>query len=150
MEYIDDTEQARKRKERKEARRAENKRKWAERNEALKAKLPIGYSATEDKKRMQEFKNQLLTEHNVTSVTRKVLAIALDDEHPGQMAALKMCWDRQMPVSIFEENDGKAGVTTVIIDRSCGGKVTIKGKGGDVEIDNETYLGSPETYENGE
>ena len=36
------------------------------------------------------------------NVVRKVLAIALDDKHPKQMEALKMCFDRLAPVSVFE------------------------------------------------
>lgn len=36
-------------------------------------------------------------------VVKKVLAIALDDGHPKQMEALKMCFDRLAPVSVFEK-----------------------------------------------
>lgn len=36
-------------------------------------------------------------------VVRKVLSIALDDKHPKQMEALKMCFDRLAPVSVFEK-----------------------------------------------
>lgn len=36
------------------------------------------------------------------NVVKKVLAIALDDKHPKQMEALKMCFDRLAPVSVFE------------------------------------------------
>lgn len=37
------------------------------------------------------------------NVVKKVLAIALDDKHPKQMEALKMCFDRLAPVSVFEK-----------------------------------------------
>lgn len=36
------------------------------------------------------------------NVVKKVLAIALDDKHPKQMDALKMCFDRLAPMSVFE------------------------------------------------
>ena len=55
------------------------------------------------KQRMAEFKEQLLHAPVATSVIRTVLEIARDSEHPGQMAALKMCMDRLLPVSMFEE-----------------------------------------------
>ena len=97
------------RKQVKQKKREENKKAWAEKVKETKAKLPIGYSASDDKKRVQEFKNQLL--HAVTGETiiRKVIAVAKDDEHPGQMAALKMCLDRLLPVSLFESAEAKAG-----------------------------------------
>lgn len=37
------------------------------------------------------------------NVVKKVLQIALDDAHPKQMEALKMCFDRLAPVSVFEK-----------------------------------------------
>lgn len=36
-------------------------------------------------------------------VVRKVLEIALNDEHPKQLEALKMCFERLAPVSVFEK-----------------------------------------------
>lgn len=36
-------------------------------------------------------------------VVKKVLEIALTDSHPKQMDALKMCFDRLAPVSVFEK-----------------------------------------------
>ena len=59
---------------------------------------PIG-----NKQRMVEFKEQLLKAENGKKVITKVLEVAMDDEHPNQAAALKMCMDRMLPVSMFEE-----------------------------------------------
>ena len=36
------------------------------------------------------------------NVVKKVLQIALDDKHPKQLEALKMCFDRLAPMSVFE------------------------------------------------
>jgi hypothetical protein len=108
------------RKQVKQKKREANKKAWAEKVKETKAKLPIGYSASDDKKRVQEFKNMLL--HAVTgeSVIRKVIDVARNDEHPGQMAALKMCMDRLLPVSLFESAEAKTGgmgnITIVIGD----------------------------------
>lgn len=91
------------RKQVKQKRREENKKAWAEKVDKAKAKLPIGYSASDDKKRVQEFKNMLLRATTGESVIRKVIDVARNDGHPGQMAALKMCMDRLLPVSVFED-----------------------------------------------
>jgi len=107
------------RKQVKQKKREANKKAWAEKLKETKAKLPFGYSASDDKKRMQEFKNQLL--HAVTGETiiRKVIAVAKNDEHPGQMAALKMCMDRLLPVSLFEKDGG--GNSRPIVNITIGG-----------------------------
>jgi hypothetical protein len=45
----------------------------------------------------------------------KVIEIALNDEHPGQMAALKMCIDRTLPVSMFEKDKSQRSAVTINI-----------------------------------
>lgn len=94
---------AEERKRIKDEKREANRKAWAESQKLVKAKKPIGVSPKDDKKRIQEFKEQLLSAAVGTSVIRKVIDVARNDEHPGQMAALKMCLDRLLPVSLFEE-----------------------------------------------
>jgi hypothetical protein len=48
-------------------------------------------------------------------VAEKVIQIALNDEHPGQMAALKMCMDRTLPVSMFEKDKSQRSAVTINI-----------------------------------
>jgi len=48
-------------------------------------------------------------------VAQKVIQIALNDEHPGQMAALKMCLDRTLPVSMFEKDKHQRSAVTINI-----------------------------------
>lgn len=48
-------------------------------------------------------------------VAQKVIEIALNDEHPGQMAALKMCIDRTLPVSMFEKDKSQRSAVTINI-----------------------------------
>lgn len=48
-------------------------------------------------------------------VTQKVIQIALNDDHPGQMAAIKMCIDRALPVSMFEKEKGQRSAVTINI-----------------------------------
>jgi hypothetical protein len=65
-----------------------------------------------ERQRMQQFKKVLLRERNGTQIVEKALQIALDNDHPGQMAAVKLCMDRILPVSMFEEE--KKGDTFTI------------------------------------
>jgi hypothetical protein len=44
--------------------------------------------------------------------------MALTDGHPSQMAALKMCLDRSLPISYFESKDGNGGSNGITINIS--------------------------------
>jgi hypothetical protein len=44
-----------------------------------------------------------------------VIQIALNDEHPGQMAALKMCMDRTLPIGMFEKDKNQRSAITINI-----------------------------------
>jgi hypothetical protein len=48
-------------------------------------------------------------------VVEKVVEIALNDDHPGQMAALKICIDRTLPVSMFEKDKSQRNAITINI-----------------------------------
>lgn len=72
------------------------------------------------RQRIAELKEQLLSPGNGKAIVAKVLQIALDDEHPGQMAAMKICMDRMLPSTLFEEK--KDGARTAI-------QITISGLG---------------------
>lgn len=67
-----------------------------------------------DTLRLKELKEVLLKTGG-KNVVQKVVDIALNDEHPGQMAALKMCMDRTLPVSIFEKEKGQRSAVTINI-----------------------------------
>lgn len=67
-----------------------------------------------DAARIAEFKARLLGTSG-DKVIRKVLEIAQNDEHPGQMAALKLCFERMLPLSLFEK-DAKGGSRAVTIN----------------------------------
>lgn len=57
---------------------------------------------------------KLLLEEKSEKVIKKLLQIALDDEHSGQMAAIKMAVDRMLPVSEFEKASGSSRPTITI------------------------------------
>ena len=94
---------------------------------------PIG-----NKQRMQEFKNKLLTEENGNKVLMKVLEVAMDDEHPGQIAALKLCMDRMLPTSMFDED--KKGTDRPQIQINISGLSDTKIEGAVIDAD-EAYNG---------
>ena len=93
---------------------------------------PIG-----NKQRMQEFKNKLLTEENGNKVLMKVLEVAMDDENPGQMAALKLCMDRMLPTSMFDEAKAASDRPNI--------QINITGIGESVSVSNDPIEGE---YEN--
>ena len=72
---------------------------------------PVG-----DNQRMKDLKARLLATSG-NGIIDKVLSIARNDDHPSQMAALKMCWDRMLPQSLFDKDvkQGRASVTINIV-----------------------------------
>jgi hypothetical protein len=78
-----------------------------------------------DAARINEFKARLLATSG-DKVINKIIQIALDDEHQGQMSALKMCMDRVLPVSYFEKDKATGGRNSV--------SITITGIGGETQI----------------
>ena len=70
-------------------------------------------------------------------VISKVIEIALEDGHPVQSAALKMCMDRVLPISYFDKKNDTGGRNAV--------SITITGVGGDTTIVGNS--GNDDTYE---
>jgi len=78
-----------------------------------------------DAARINEFKARLLATSG-DKVINKIIDIAMDDEHNGQMAALKMCIDRVLPLSYFDKDKNGLGKSSV--------NITITGVGGETQI----------------
>ena len=78
-----------------------------------------------DAARINELKARLLATSG-DKVISKVIEIALEDGHPVQSAALKMCMDRVLPVSYFDKKNDTGGRNAV--------SITITGIGGDTTI----------------
>lgn len=102
----------------------------------VKARKPVSAPAGQ-KQRMIALREKLLSEGNTETVLRKIIQIIKDDEHPAQAAMLKLCADRMMPVSMFEDKkDGSR--TAITINISGIGEdtgVTIDGERGDMNDD---------------
>jgi hypothetical protein len=73
---------------------------------------PVG-----DAGRIQEFKERLLATGG-TRILDKMISIALNDDHPGQMAAIKLAVDRVLPMSLFEASKQGGNVPTISINIS--------------------------------
>jgi hypothetical protein len=73
-----------------------------------------------DAGRLAELKARLLATSG-ERVINKVIEVAMTDGHPGQTAALKMCMDRVLPVSMFEKDasGGAKGITINITGLSA-------------------------------
>ena len=81
---------------------------------------PVG-----DAGRIEEFKQRLLATGG-TRILDKMIAIALDDEHPGQMEAIKMSIDRMLPMSTFEAAKNGGSMPSISINISSLGQPKIE------------------------
>jgi hypothetical protein len=85
------------------------------------------------KTQMIELRKLLLSERG-DAVVKKVIDIALDDEHPVQGAALKMCMDRLLPMTEFEKAQaGGRPAITINISGISDAPTIIEGETKDVD-----------------
>jgi len=106
-----------------DAKKAENKRLWALRTK--EAQPNVTESKGRDAK-ISELRDLILSTTNAKMLVTKVMQIALDDNHQGQMAAMKMVIDRIIPVSAFEA--AKNETRTAI-------QISITGIGGSTDLE---------------
>jgi len=64
--------------------------------------------------RIKELKDLLINSAG-SNVVHKAIEIAMNDEHPAQMAALKLCMDRMLPVSLFEKEGKQRSAVNITI-----------------------------------
>jgi predicted dinucleotide-utilizing enzyme len=87
---------------------------------------PLAMLPKTENQRVRELKDLLINSAGV-NVVQKTVQIALDDDHPAQMAALKLCMDRMLPVTLFEKEKNQRSAVNI----------TISGIGG-INIDTPT------------
>mgnify|MGYP000561887542 CR=1 FL=1 len=87
-----------------------------------------------DNGRLQEFKDRLLATGG-TRILDKMISIALDDGHPGQMAAIKLAVDRILPMSAFDAAKNAGSTPQVTINISGINEPTIIGTSDEDVID---------------
>jgi len=78
-----------------------------------------------DNSRIQEFKERLLATGG-TRILDKMVQIALDDNHPGQMAAIKLAIDRILPSSVFDAAKNAGSTPQISINISSIGTPSIE------------------------
>lgn len=86
-----------------------------------------------DNQRIKELK-ELIIRSAGKDVVEKVVQIALNDGHPGQMAAIKMCMDRALPISMFEKGSSQRGAVTINITGLGGEPISINNNASDENI----------------
>ena len=67
-----------------------------------------------DSQRIKDLKDMLIKSSG-KDVVEKMISIALNDNHPAQMAAIKMCVDRTLPVSMFEKDKSHRSAVNITI-----------------------------------
>ena len=67
-----------------------------------------------DNQRIKDLKDMLIRSSG-KDVVEKMISIALNDNHPAQMAAIKMCVDRTLPVSMFEKDKSQRSAVHITI-----------------------------------
>ena len=67
-----------------------------------------------DSQRIKDLRDMLIRSSG-KDVVEKMISIALNDNHPAQMAAIKMCVDRTLPVSMFEKDKSQRSAVTINI-----------------------------------
>lgn len=132
---MDSPAEVEKRRKAREKKSTENKKKWAlEKKEATKVTRDPRSTAVGQKQRMIELREKLLSEGNTANVLRKILEVAYNDEHPGQMQALKLCFDRMLPQSMFDDKS-KMDKPVISINISGINDVQVEGSTVDGEFD---------------
>ena len=67
-----------------------------------------------DSQRIKDLKDMLIRSSG-KDVVQKMIDIAMNDNHPAQMAAIKMCVDRTLPISMFDKDKGQRSAVTINI-----------------------------------
>jgi len=70
---------------------------------------------------LNEYKARMLASPKSAKVLEKIFEIALNDEHTGQMAAMKLVLDRIVPASAFDTAKGNNGSGAPIISINISG-----------------------------
>ena len=67
-----------------------------------------------EQQKIKELKDLLINSAG-SRVVHKAVEIAMNDEHPAQLAAIKLCMDRMLPVSMFEKEGKQRSAVNITI-----------------------------------
>jgi hypothetical protein len=88
-----------------------------------------------DKAILDEYKMRMLASPKSAKVLEKVYEVALNDGHPGQMAALKLVLDRIVPASAFDASKSGGSTPSISINISSLNAPTISSTDDVVDVD---------------
>ena len=88
-------------------------------------------------KKLKEYRHWLLGHKSTSTAMEKLLTVALDDDHSGQMQALKILADRILPLSGFAAENQHARAAVQINITGYNDKPEIKEVVAGEEIDGE-------------
>lgn len=103
-------EKAAERKERRAAKRTKETVSHNNRGDAM----PV-MTKTEQNRRLHELKARFLSAKRLEPLVSKLFDIAMDDEHDGQMQAIKMIADRILPTTSFAGEGNKSSAVQINI-----------------------------------
>ena len=94
--------------------------------EARKAKTKAGLTHNDQKalpvmsrrkqtERLHELKAQFLSNKKLGPLVEKLFDVAMDDEHPGQMQAMKVITDKILPTQSFSSESKKSSAVNITI-----------------------------------
>ena len=109
MADLDDKAAAHKAK--REARKAKTKAGWTHNNQKA---LPM-MSRREQTERLHELKAQFLSNKKLGPLVEKLFDIAMDDDHDGQMQAMKTITDKILPTQSFSSESKKSSAVQINI-----------------------------------
>lgn len=94
-----------------ENRKALNERKRQRKKDGVHTRgnklMPV-MTRAEQARRIHELKAELLTHNKVGDFIEKVFDVAMDDDHSGQTAAMKLIADRILPAQGFSSDDKRS------------------------------------------
>lgn len=65
---------------------------------------------------INEYRDRMLASPKSAKVLEKVFEVALNDGHPGQIAAMKLVMDRIVPASSFDVSKSSNGIPSISIN----------------------------------
>ena len=92
-----------------------NEKKEAKKKAASQKRLAGHMSRAEQTQRLNTLKNQFLKNKRLDLFALKLFDIALDDDHPGQMSAIKLIADRVLPTAGFASDSKKSSAVQINI-----------------------------------
>ena len=76
--------------------------------------MPV-MSQAEQRRKLHELKAKFLKSQRLDVFVKKLFDVAMDDDHAGQVAAMKMIADRILPVAGFSGEDKKSSAVQINI-----------------------------------